>query len=176
MLYKLNRRTFIAKVQLKNHWFHVSWTVYKPDISIRRTVRAGPEGVCLRESWLYIYYLISDCWHGCELNHDVEICFGIHVYLAKFLITLSPNGPFPSNSFSKVAIIKTKDATFAFFLSSFRSPRSFLFSFTFPSLLGFWSFSAASWSHRKPAFWHLFTQMTANFVRLIFTKSARCAI
>ena len=167
----------MPKLNLKITGFTLAcMTVYKPDISIRRTVRAGPEGVCLRESWLYIYYLISHCWHGCELNHDVEICFGIHVYLARFLITLSPNGPFPSNSFSKVAIIKTKNATFAFFLSSFRSPRSSLFSFTFPSLLGFWSFSAASWSHRKPAFWHLFTQMTANFVRLIFTKSARCAI
>ena len=65
--------------------------------------------------------------------------------LAGFLITLSPNRPFASNSkfFSaKVPITKTKSATIAFFsFSSFPSPHSFFFSFLFPSLLLFWSFS-----------------------------------
>ena len=47
----------------------------------------------------------------------------IYIYLAGFLKTSSPNGPFASNSFfrpktiSKVAIIKTKSATIAFFSS-----------------------------------------------------------
>ena len=35
-----------------------------------------------------------------------------NIYLAGFLITLSPNGPFAS---AKVAIVKTKNATIAFF-------------------------------------------------------------
>ena len=54
-------------------------------------------------------------------------------YLAVFLITLSPNRPFASNSFYrpktifKVAIIKTKSATIAFFFSFFPSPHSFIF-------------------------------------------------
>ena len=81
-----------------------------------------------------------------------------------FLITLSPNGPFASNSFfrpktiSRVAIIKTKSAAIVFFFSS---PRSFFFSFPFSvfvtvifELLGL----------KKLAFWRLLTQMTANFV------------
>ena len=43
---------------------------------------------------------------------------------------------------SKVAIIKTTTATIAFFLFfSFRPPRSFFFSFLFPSLVWFWSLS-----------------------------------
>ena len=47
----------------------------------------------------------------------------MYICLAGFLITLSPNGLFVSNSFfrpktiSKVAIIKTKSATIAFFFS-----------------------------------------------------------
>ena len=57
----------------------------------------------------------------------------ISTYLAIFLITLSLNRAFASNSFFrpktifKVAIIKTKSATTAFFFSSFPSPHSFLF-------------------------------------------------
>ena len=70
---------------------------------------------------------------------------------------------------SKVAIIKTKSATIAFFrlLLSFSSLFLFLFSFSFVTmileLLGL----------KKHAFWRFFTQMTANFVRLVFKKSAR---
>ena len=81
-------------------------------------------------------------WH---IEYPIYDC----VYLAGFLITLSPNGPCASNSFfrpktiSKVAIIKTKSATIIFFLfSSFPSHRSFFFSFPFPALLWLSSFSA----------------------------------
>ena len=48
---------------------------------------------------------------------------------------------FRPKTISKVAIIKTKGATIAFFSSSFPSPRSFFFCFPFPSLIWFWSFS-----------------------------------
>ena len=52
--------------------------------------------------------------------------------------------------YKNLAIIKTKSATIAFFL-----------------LL------ALSFSPKKHAFWRFFTQMTANFLRLVFKKSAR---
>ena len=100
-----------------------------------------------------------------------------NIILAGFLITVSPYRPFASNSFffrpkaiSKVAIIKTKSATFAFLfllLLSFSSLFLFLLSFFFVTmildLLGL----------KKPVFWRFFTQMTANFVMLVFKKSAR---
>ena len=107
----------------------------------------------------------SNCTFNCLIIH-----------LAGFLITLSPNGPFVSNNFfrpktiSKVATILTKSATIAFFLLlllSFSSLFLFLLFFFFVTmileLLGL----------KKPAFWRFFTQMTANFVRLVFKKSAR---
>ena len=60
-------------------------------------------------------------------------------------------------SISKVAIIKVKSATIAFLCS-----RLFLRRVTVIfELLGL----------KKPAFWRLFTQMTANFVRLVFKQS-----
>ena len=37
----------------QNYWCHVALTLYKPDTSLRLTVGAGSDGVCLRESWLY---------------------------------------------------------------------------------------------------------------------------
>ena len=104
--------------------------------------------------------------------------FGInaaHFMGSSFLITLLRNGPFASNSFfgqklsPKVAIIETKSAAVALFLLllSFSSLFLFLLSFSFVTvileLLGL----------KKPAFWCLFAQMTANFVRLVFKKSAR---
>ena len=58
----------------------------------------------------------------------------MYICLAGFLITLSPNGSFVSNSFfrpktiSKVAIIKTKSATIAFFFL-------FLLSFSFVTMI-----------------------------------------
>ena len=88
---------------------------------------------------------------------------------------LSPNGPFASNSFfrpktlSKVAIIKTKSATMVFFFSCppFLLLALSFFPFSFVSvileLLGL----------KKHAFWCFFTQTTANFVWLVFKKSAR---
>ena len=68
----------------------------------------------------------------------------IHMYLAGFLKTLPPNGPFVSSSFQSLAITKTKrlSTTTAFFLfSSFLPPYSFFFSVTFPLLVQFWSLS-----------------------------------
>ena len=62
-----------------------------------------------------------------------------YVYLAGFLKTLPPNGPFPFNSFLifgqkifKVAIRKTKSATIAFFVSS---PPFFLLALSFSPFL-----------------------------------------
>ena len=94
--------------------------------------------------------------------------------ISRILKKLSPNGPFASNSFfrpktiSKVAIIITKIVTIAFFSSppflllalSF-SPFLFLRYCDFGAVLGL----------KKPAFWRLFTQMTANFLKLVFKKS-----
>ena len=75
-----------------------------------------------------------------------------------------------SFSFSIVAIIKTKSAAIGFLsllLFSFFSLFLFLLSFSFVTvileLLGL----------ERRAFWHLFTQMTANFVRLVFKISVR---
>ena len=99
----------------------------------------------------------------------------IYIYLAGFLITLSPNRPFASNTFfrpkiiSKVAITKTKSATAFFSSPPFLLLALSFGSFPFPSLLWFWSFSGL----KKRAFWRFFTQMTANFVRLVVKKSAR---
>ena len=61
----------------------------------------------------------------------------VNIYLAGFLITLSPNGPFVSNSFfrpktiSKVATIKTKSATIA----CFSSPPFLLLALSFSPFL-----------------------------------------
>ena len=57
----------------------------------------------------------------------------VYVYLAGFLITLSPSGPFVSTSFfrpkpiSKATIVKTESATIAFFLLLALSFSPFLF-------------------------------------------------
>ena len=87
------------------------------------------------------------------------------VYLAVFLKTLAPKRPLPSNS---IAIIKTKSATFAFFLL-LSSSSFFLFllkkvSFSFVGMI----FELIR--RRKPAFWPFFTQVASNFV---FKISAR---
>ena len=67
---------------------------------------------------------------------------------------------------SKVAIIKTKSTTIAFFsllLPSFSSHFLFLsLSFSFVTVI--WKLLGL----KKPAFWRLFTQLTANFLRLVF--------
>ena len=39
---------------IKNYyWCHIFSTLHKLDTSLRRTVRASPNGVPLRENWLY---------------------------------------------------------------------------------------------------------------------------
>ena len=86
----------------------------------------------------------------------LSIC--LNVLLAGFLKTLSQNGPFASNSLfrpktiSNVAIIKTKSTTFAFFSSPpfLLLALSFFFSFPFPSLLWFCSFSGLRNLHFNP--------------------------
>ena len=94
-----------------------------------------------------------------------------------FLITLSPNGPFASDRFfrpktiSEVAILKTNSATIAFFLLLLSSSSLFLFLFLLSS--SFVTMILELLGLKKPAFWRLFTQMTANFFRLVFKKSAR---
>ena len=95
-----------------------------------------------------------------------------HICLAGFLITLSPNGPFASNSLKyKEAILKTKSAIIAFFLLLLSSSSLFLFLFLLSS--SFVTMILELLGLKKPAFWRLFTQMTANFFRLVFKKSAR---
>ena len=75
----------------------------------------------------------------------------------------------------KVAILKTKSATIAFFLLLLSSSSLLLFLFLFLFLLSssFVTMILELLGLKKPAFWRLFTQMTANFVRLVFKKSAR---
>ena len=94
------------------------------------------------------------------------------IYLARFLKTLSPNGSFASNSFfrpktiSKVAIIKTKSTTIAFF----SSPPFLLLALYFSPFL-FLRYCDFEASRAQQTC--LLTQMTANFVRLVFKKWAR---
>ena len=117
----------------------------------------------VKKTWLtgdalpvFVYFI-----RGNDNNNKKE-----NIYLAGFLKTLPPDGLFRS-----VAIIKTKSATTSFFLfSSFLPPRSFFSSFPFPSLEWFWS-----WSRTKNLPFDAFSlKMTANFVKLVFKKSARC--
>ena len=63
--------------------------------------------------------------------------------------------------------MNTNNAAIAFFSLPLLSSSSlflFLLSFSFVSVI---------LKLKKPAFQRLFTQMTANFVRLVFKKSAR---
>ena len=86
--------------------------------------------------------------------------------------TLPPNGPFVSNIFfSKVAIIKAKSATIAFF----SSPPFFLLALSFSPFLflRYCEFGACG-TLKKRTFWRLVIPMTANFIRLVFkTPAAR---
>ena len=92
----------------------------------------------------------------------------------RILKTLSPNGPFASNSFfrpktiSKVAITeKLRMQPLPFFSSHRFLLLAPSFSpFPFPVILELLGL-------KKPAFWRLFTHMTANFLRLVFKKSVR---
>ena len=99
-------------------------------------VRAGN----IRKAWLNIYYYVS--------RISFRTCTTLEIWdVNKVIIIIYFFRP---KTISKLAIIKTKSATIAFFL-----------------LL------ALSFSPKKHAFWHFFTQMTANFLRLVFKKSAR---
>ena len=78
---------------------------------------------------------------------------------------------------AKVAIIKPRSATIVFFslslsllLLSYSSPFLFLRSFSFVTVM------LELLRLKKHAFWRLFTQITANFVRLVFKKSVRCTL
>ena len=85
--------------------------------------------------YLFIFYHFQSTeilW--CDGSKPVSATIVVLLHLAGFLKTYSPKGPVSSNSFprpkifSKVAIIKTKNAAIAFFLfSSFPSLRSFFF-------------------------------------------------
>ena len=87
-------------------------------------------------------------------------------YIAKWTICVKRFFFWPK--ISQVAIIKTRSAGIAFFFPSFPSLRFFfsLLSFSFVTvtleLLGL----------EKTNLWRLFTQMTTNFVRLVFKKLA----
>ena len=102
---------------------------------------------------------------------DPATAISRHICLAAFLITLSLNGTFVSNSFLrrktiyKVAIIKTKSATIAFFLFSllFLFLLSFFFVTVILELLGL----------KRLAFWRLFTPMTAIFFLSWFKKKKK---
>ena len=71
---------------------------------------------------------------------------------------------------SKVAIIKLRVQPFLFslLLLFFSSLSLFLLSVSFVTVI-----LELLWL-KKPAFWRLFTQMTANFVRSFSRKSTRC--
>ena len=47
-------------------------TLYKTDTSLRQTLRAGPKGVRLRESWLYLRLTINDYDDDDEDNDNDE--------------------------------------------------------------------------------------------------------
>ena len=50
--------------------------LYKPDTSLGRTAEAGPDGVRLKESWLYLRYFVSlrvgDRGGGGKKNNTTE--------------------------------------------------------------------------------------------------------
>ena len=111
---------------------------------------------------MYLVYSVT------SLLLFLSIC--LNVLLAGFLKTLSQNEPFASNSLFRpktlqVAIIKTKSTTTAFslLLPSFSSHFLF-FSLSFSFVTVIWKLLGL----KKPAFWRLFTQLTANFLRLVF--------
>ena len=81
----------------------------------------------------------------CTLKGFSKIFLVFNSISSRILKTLPPNGPFPSNSFfsakktiSKVAIIRTKSATIAFFSSTppFFLALSFLLFFSLLSVIG----------------------------------------
>ena len=92
--------------------------------------------------------ILNNVSHWCRIFcHLASMLLILRNILARFLKTVPANRPFVSNSFfrpttiSKVAIIKAKSATIAFFssISSFLPPRSFFFAFPLSLLVWFWS-------------------------------------
>ena len=79
---------------------------------------------------------------------------------------------FRPNTISRVAIIKTTSTkiVFCLLLLSFSSLFLFLLSFSFVTMI------LKLLRLKKPAFWLLLTQMTANFPRLVFKKLVRHTI
>ena len=95
-----------------------------------------------------------------------------YIHLAGFFQTLSPNEPFASNSFFRPEIslqsshpektTRVQPLLFSLLHLSFSSLFVFLLSFSFVTVI------LELFGLTKPYFWRLFTQMTANFVRLGF--------
>ena len=79
---------------------------------------------------------------------------------------------FRPNTISRVAIIKTTSTkiVFCLLLLSFSSLFLFLLSFSLVTMI------LKLLRLKKPAFWILLTQMTANFPRLVFKKFVRHTI
>ena len=116
--------------------------------------------------------------HWCRIFcHLASMLLILQNILAGFLKTVPANGPFVSNSFfrpktiSKVTTIKAKSATIALFLFDLLLSSFSLFLFVLSSF--FVSVILELIGPRKAVFWHLFTQTTLNFARLISKKSAR---
>ena len=103
-----------------------------------------------------------------EMPYAVSIPISISIYCQMGL--LRPTIFFSAKN-SEVTIIKTKSATIAFLLLLL----SFFSLFLFPLSSSFVNWFSELLGLKKPAFWHLYTQMTvtANFVRLVFKKMVR---
>ena len=122
--------------------------------------------------WKIIHWFYSFFWITLSPIGWNAVCRK-YTYINIYIL---PNGPFAPNNFfsaknSKVTFIKTKSATIAFFLLLL----SFFSLFLFPLSSSFVNWFSELLGLKKPAFWHLCTQMTVteNFVRLVFKKMVR---
>ena len=115
-------------------------------------------------------------WNHTFVDTQPLHCYNHIVYLAVFLKRLLPNGPsgiqqfFSAENFLQSSYYKTKSATISFSLSLLSFPLLIfllLLSFSFITVI------LELLRLKKPAFWRLFTIMTAYFVRLVFKKSVR---
>ena len=67
----------------QNYCFHLTSTLYKPDTSSRRTIGVGPDGVRLRQSWLYpksrtnFISLLSPDWYSTVCLDDRSLWTGL---------------------------------------------------------------------------------------------------
>ena len=131
----------------------------------RNWVRRWPPSSKTRDFWPTLFAKNSSNLSKCaifkwkttsfqDICHQRKLLNSQNI-LAGFFKTLPWNGPFASNSFFKVAIIKTKSATvivFSLLLLSSSSLLLFLLSFFFVSV----TFELIR--PQKTAFWSLFTQ------------------